>query len=73
MKIGQMVMKAGKGEWMRRKNWPVEYGYIWLVNPLPKGKINVPCVCRKEKCGRVEPWFCSHTDLLADDWITVKK
>ena len=73
MKIGQMVMKAGKGELMRRKSWPAEYGSIGLQSVAAKSKINVPFFYKKLECGSVEPWTCSHTDLLADDWLTVKK
>ena len=73
MKIGQMVMKAGKGELMRRKSWPIELGCIGFVGLPGKDKINVPFFYKRQECGRVEPWMCSHADLLAYDWITVKK
>ena len=74
MKIGQVIMKLNKAERLRRKNWQKDISYIALENlAIKKERINIDYIYLRWECGLVEPWVCSHTDLLADDWVTVKK
>ena len=73
MKIGQAVLKLKKGEKMKRKNWPKEKGFIALRSGFTKEKLNIPYIYLQAECGHVEPWICSHTDLLAEDWTGANK
>ena len=71
MRIGQAIEELEKGLKIYRKGWNGKNQYLELKIPIDKSGITLPYVFIKTVQGDCVPWFCSQSDLLADDWDIV--
>lgn len=63
MKCGYRVQRSG---WNGKGMW------IKIQVPTEKSKMTVPYIFMKTADNQLVPWLASQTDILADDWDTVK-
>lgn len=86
MEIGEAVKEMRNGAKVRREGWNGKGMFLFLVPgstfqvnraPLlgvyPEGTVidYCPHVDMRTADGKIVPWLCSQTDLLATDWEVV--
>ena len=86
MNFGSALQALENGQKVAREGWNGKGMFLFLVpgstfsvsrSPLlgiyPEGtEINYcPHVDMKTADGKVVPWLCSQTDMLAEDWVVV--
>lgn len=69
--IGWAVGMLQEGRRLARHGWNGKGMYIELQVPDEHSKMTLPYVFMKTADGKLVPWLCSQTDLLADDWQIV--
>jgi hypothetical protein len=67
--IGGCVARLEAGCRMTRLGWNGKDMYIALQVPDAYSKMSLPYVYMKTADGKLVPWLCSQTDLLAKDWV----
>jgi hypothetical protein len=60
------------GHRVTRKGWNGKGMYIELQRPEPLSKMTLPYIFMKTVQGDLVPWLASQTDLLAEDWFTLR-
>lgn len=67
--IGWAVTRLYEGQCVRRAGWNGKGMWLGLQVPDAMSRMTLPYVYMStaEK-GRLVPWLCSQTDLLATDW-----
>ena len=66
--IGFAVKQMQAGKRVRREGWNGKGMWIALQVPDEHSKMTMPYVYMSTVDGRLVPWLCSQTDLLAVDW-----
>jgi hypothetical protein len=66
--IGWVVEQMMRFLKVRRAGWNGKGQYLMLQVPNPMGKMSLPYVYITTVEGKLVPWVCSQTDLLATDW-----
>lgn len=69
--IGQAVKEMQNGEKVSRSGWNGKGMWLALQVPDANSKMSLPYVYMKTADGKLVPWLCSQTDLLAIDWGVV--
>lgn len=72
MNIGEAVLAMRRGAKMTREGWNGRHMWIALQIPDPYSKMTEPYVYMRTAQGKMVPWLCSQTDLLADDWVEAR-
>jgi len=70
--IGEAVKEMRDGKRVRRTGWNGKNMYLELQVPDTYSKMMLPYVYICTVDGKLVPWVCSQTDLLAVDWETVE-
>jgi hypothetical protein len=67
------LTKLKRGERVARAGWNGKGMWIALHNPDGKegNKMTAPYIFMKTADGKLVPWLCSQTDMLASDWENV--
>lgn len=71
--IGAVVEGLKQGKRFSRSGWNGKGMWIELQVPDEHSKMSLPYVFMKTADGKLVPWLCSQTDLLAEDWSEVEK
>lgn len=66
--IGWAVKEMQHGRSVRRAGWNGKGMWLALQWPDAHSKMGLPYVYMSTVGGRLVPWLCSQTDLLAADW-----
>lgn len=66
--IGWAVSQMRQGSRVRREGWNGKGMWLALQMPDEYSKMGLPYVYMSTVDGRLVPWLCSQTDLLATDW-----
>jgi len=66
--IGWAVKQLHDGQRVRRRGWNGRGMYLELQLPDAHSKMSLPYVYMSTVDGKLVPWLCSQTDLLAIDW-----
>lgn len=66
--IGQAVKEMRDGKAVARAGWNGKSMWLMLQVPDAHSKMSLPYVYMKTADGKLVPWLCSQTDLLATDW-----
>ncbi|MHC4864672.1 MAG: Thoeris anti-defense Tad2 family protein [Planctomycetota bacterium] len=83
--FGWALVQLRGGYKVRRSDWHHNWS-MWLVlvdakdwnNDIdvelggPLGRDCSPWIGARTMCGGFEPWVCSHSDVLAEDWEIVE-
>lgn len=69
--IGWAVKQMHNGSKVTRAGWNGKDMYLALQVPDEHSKMSLPYVYIKTVDGKLVPWLCSQTDLLATDWAVV--
>lgn len=69
--IGWAVKQMHNGSKVTRAGWNGKDMYLALQVPDEHSKMSLPYVYIKTVDGKLVPWLCSQTDLLATDWTIV--
>lgn len=67
--IGWAVKQMRNGSKVARLGWNGKDMYLALQVPDEHSKMSLPYVYIKTVDGKLVPWLCSQTDLLAMDWF----
>ena len=67
-RIGWAVEAMMDGSKVSRDGWNGKGMYLELQVPNENSKMSLPYVYMRTVQGKLVPWLCSQTDLLADDW-----
>ena len=70
--IGRAVEALHNRAKVSRSGWNGKGMYIELQVPDEHSKMSLPYVYMKTADGKLVPWLCSQTDLLATDWGIVE-
>jgi len=71
--IGTVVEGLKLGKCFARNGWNGKGMWVELQVPDEHSKMSLPYVYMKTADGKLVPWLCSQTDLLAEDWQEVEK
>lgn len=71
MDIGKAVKEMWDGQRVARAGWNGKGMWLALQVPDEHSKMGLPYVYMRTVDGKLVPWLCSQTDLLATDWVTV--
>jgi hypothetical protein len=71
MEIGQAIGFMKRGHRVERDGWNGKNMWLALQVPDAHSKMSLPYVYMKTADGKLVPWLCSQTDLLADDWRVI--
>jgi hypothetical protein len=66
--IGWAVKQLHNGDRVRRSGWNGKGMWLELQLPDANSKMSLPYVYMSTADGKLVPWLCSQTDLLALDW-----
>ncbi len=66
--IGWAVDRMKNGFQVRRAGWNGKGMWLALQSPDENSKMGLPYVYMSVVDGKLVPWLCSQTDLLATDW-----
>ncbi len=66
--IGEAVKNLWDGRRVTRRGWNGKGMYLELQTPDEHSKMSLPYVYMSTADGKLVPWTCSQTDLLATDW-----
>ncbi len=66
--IGQAVKEMRDGKKVLRAGWNGKGMWLGLQVPDAGSKMSLPYVYMSTADGKLVPWLCSQTDLLAVDW-----
>ena len=69
--IGWAVKQMQNGSKVHRSGWNGKGQYLMLQVPDEHSKMSLPYVYITTVDGKLVPWLCSQTDLLAMDWEIV--
>jgi len=69
--IGQAVKEMRNGNRVARAGWNGKGMWLALQVPDEHSKMSLPYVFMSTADGKLVPWLCSQTDLLAEDWGVV--
>lgn len=70
--IGMAVQFMESGKAVARQGWNGKGMWLRLQVPDAHSKMSLPYVYMKTADGKLVPWLCSQTDLLAKDWVVVE-
>lgn len=73
MDIGEAIKFMRDGVRVLRDGWNGKNMWLMLQVPDAHSKMSLPYVYMRTADGKLVPWLCSQTDLLADDWRVVAK
>jgi hypothetical protein len=68
MNIGWAVEMMRGGARVCRAGWNGKGMWLALQRPDANSKMGLPYVYMSVVGGKLVPWLCSQTDLLAEDW-----
>lgn len=71
MGIGEAVKRLWEGLKVARSGWNGKGMWLHLQVPDAHSKMSLPYVYMHTADGKLVPWLCSQTDLLAVDWQVV--
>jgi hypothetical protein len=71
MQFEAALTKLKRGERVARAGWNGKNMWIALQVPDGNSKMTSPYVFMKTADGKLVPWLCSQTDMLASDWEAV--
>jgi hypothetical protein len=71
MDIGQAIEFMRRGHRVLRDGWNGKNMWLALQVPDEHSKMSLPYVYMKTVDGKLVPWLCSQTDLLASDWRVI--
>jgi hypothetical protein len=71
MTIGEAVELLKMGKRVARAGWNGRGMWLGLQVPDEHSKMGLPYVYMSTVGGKLVPWLCSQTDLLAEDWEVV--
>jgi uncharacterized protein DUF2829 len=71
MEIGQALAFMRNGHRIERDGWNGKGMWLALQIPDEHSKMSLPYVYMKTADGKLVPWLCSQTDLLAEDWRVI--
>ncbi len=66
--IGWAVKQLADSQRVRRRGWNGKGMWLGLQIPDAHSKMTLPYVYMSTADGKLVPWLCSQTDLLAIDW-----
>jgi hypothetical protein len=66
--IGWAVQQMRDGKRVMRIGWNGRGMWLALQAPDDHSKMGLPYVYMSTVDGKLVPWLCSQTDLLANDW-----
>lgn len=66
--IGWAVKQLWNGSKVRRAGWNGKGMWLGLQVPDEHSEMGLPYVYMSPVGGKLVPWLCSQTDLLATDW-----
>jgi Protein of unknown function (DUF2829) len=66
--IGWAVKQMHNGAKVRRAGWNGKGMWLKIQYPDHHSKMSLPYVYMSTADGKLVPWLCSQTDLLASDW-----
>jgi len=69
MDIGHAISIMQNGGSVCRQGWNGKNMWLKLQVPDANSKMSLPYVYMKTADGKLVPWLCSQTDLLATDWM----
>lgn len=67
--IGWAVKNMWDGKKVTRAGWNGKGMWLALQIPDENSKMGLPYVYMSTIDGKLVPWICSQTDLLAIDWV----
>lgn len=67
--IGWAIAQLKFGSKVSRRDWNGKGQFLALQVPDEHSKMQLPYVYISIVDGKLVPWICSQTDLLAEDWI----
>jgi hypothetical protein len=70
--IGWAVKEMRDGRKVCRAGWNGKNMWLALQIPDANSKMGLPYVYMSTVDGKLVPWLCSQTDLLAEDWGVVE-
>lgn len=71
MDFSKALQQAKSGLLIAREGWNGKGMYVYMVPENPENKIRAYLMMFTAQ-GDLVPWLASQTDLLAEDWVTVK-
>ena len=71
MEIGEAVLFMRRGHRVLRDGWNGKNMWLALQVPDANSKMSLPYVYMRTADGKLVPWLCSQTDLLANDWRVI--
>jgi len=71
MTIGEAVEHLKQNHRVQRLGWNGKGMWLALQVPDDHSKMSLPYVYMSTADGKLVPWLCSQTDLLAEDWQVV--
>lgn len=72
MDIGEAIKNLRAGFKVARRGWNGAGQFLELQVPDEHSKMSLPYVYITTVQGDRVPWLASQTDLLAQDWVTVR-
>jgi len=76
--FGQAIKALKEGHRVARTGWNGKGMFLWYVPTwtYTDGKYdnypNLPFIGMKTATGEFVPWLASQTDILAEDWVTIR-
>lgn len=70
--IGEAVKQLQNGAKVAREGWNGKGMWVHLQVPDAHSKMSLPYVYMSTADGKLVPWLCSQTDLLATDWVIIE-
>ena len=72
MNFGEAVEQLKLGNKVAREGWNGKGMFLELQKPDKNSKMTLPYIWMWTACKNRVPWLASQTDILADDWDTIK-
>lgn len=73
MNFGQAIEALKNGRRVARAGWNGKGMWLELQVPDMHSKMSLPYIFMKTADDHQVPWLASQTDMLAEDWVEVKK
>lgn len=71
MDFSEALTACKNGARIARNGWNGSGMWVELQTPDEHSKMRRPYLYMSPVDGELIPWVASHSDLLADDWVTV--
>jgi hypothetical protein len=69
MDFSDALLLLKQGRRVARSGWNGKGMWIALQTPDARSKMGLPYIYINTVDGKLVPWLCSQTDMLAADWI----